>query len=400
MSISIKNFNELKQTLDAYLNSPQQPPIDGISLNQILTAMVSLLRKQTKSYPDITARDLDPDHSEYAFVLNATADPDLPKGPAVAALYFFYQDKWNRVSIVNDLNLTLDWKNIKGKPDSDPLKIDETVKKSKFTSNFTVSLPNNTLGIANGTDIGTSDEVESIVRQMLRKAVAPVYLPPTISLGVSPQQSDFEVGTSIDLIIDPQYNQNDGGASSALSIKKKTGTENFIEVGTGDPYLEKITISQSPIIYKAVYTHGAGEVKNDSFANPHPSGKIPAGTLESQTVTFKGYRNLFVGFFGADNSEQIRALNAIPNPSEGANFNINVPKGASRVSIFYPADLRDLSRVLYLQDSNKNITGNFVKRAQTIQVEGANGYLAIPYKGFDFVPVDVFPTEVTYNITI
>lgn len=401
---AINTIDELITAIDEYFKTPKRPGVTGAEANAIFKKMVTLLEKQTNTYNDIAERDADTTVRDgiYGFVIDASADEDVETGQS--ALYIYKLAEWKRVAIVDDLNVTLAWANIIGKPESTPEDIDEAVTNAKFTETFTVNFPNNTTGLPNGTVINAGDLIAPKFKQMLRKATPPTYTSPTVGMVTSPSENGIEAGTVIDILIDSTFTQNDAGASSSVSIKKKVESAPdsvFTEIATAEPYTdEDVLINETPKIYRTDYIYGQGPIKNDSFGDAYPTGRISAGSKSTGTKTYIGYRNTFAGFEEATDSDAVRAFtNKTLNAQNGTVITVNVPEGAERVEFIYPATLRDLTKVEYVEDSNKNITGNFAKQTN-IDVEGLNNYDAIACKRYVFIPVEPFPSAVTYKFTI
>jgi hypothetical protein len=130
---------------------------------------------------------------------------------------------------------------------------------------------------------------------------------------------------------------------------------------------------------------------------------LSAGSL-NDIVTVNGRRK---AFYGTDSvatvayttSNQIRSLSGNTlNPSNGTIFTINIPIGATMVVFAYPATLQNVDSVIYVEGLNAEIKGIFTQT--TISVEGANGYTAINYKVYTYIPATAFTDEATYEVTI
>lgn len=71
-------------------------------------------------------------------------------------------------------------------------------------------------------------------------------------------------------------------------------------------------------------------------------------------------------------------------------FTIDLSVGAQRVVFAYPASLRDVNSVKDVNGLNAEIKSAFTK--SIVQVDGANGYMAVDYKVYvkDFAdPLDM-----------
>jgi hypothetical protein len=140
--------------------------------------------------------------------------------------------------------------------------------------------------------------------------------------------------------------------------------------------------------------------KNNNFNSPLVSGSI------SPSLTITGRRRAFYGINNAGlNSDNIRNLqNSLLNPSNGSKFTINIPIGTTSVLFAYPASLRDVDYVEYVQGLGSDVKTNFTKT--TFDVEGLNSYTGTQYKVYRYAPTGIggvpipFTQNVDYIVTI
>lgn len=147
-----------------------------------------------------------------------------------------------------------------------------------------------------------------------------------------------------------------------------------------------------------------GDVPKTVRGNDYPEGTILAGAKSAQSDAITGFRNAFYGTLADKSavltSDVIRALQQKSGKalSNGATFTVNVPVGAESVVIAYPATLRAVTSIKDVNGLNADITAAFAESG--VNVEGANGYLAMPYRVYriDFAkPNDVANT---YSVKI
>lgn len=239
--------------------------------------------------------------------------------------------------------------------------------------------------------------IEDIVRKLIQKGVAPTYIQPQISLTTSITSLIQEVGT----IISPQFGigfiQNDAGGLIAQTLRK-----NGTIISTSPIYTESnLELTEVELLYQASVSYAQGACKLNNLNIQDCSGRVVAGTINSNSFLYKGVRRLFYGtpVASVTNSSQVRSLtNNISNPQVGMSFTINIPAGSNRVVFAYPETLPDPSFVKYREFANTDIKQNFTKT--TFNVEGANGYNPILYKVFEYVPVEPFPYQATYDVTL
>lgn len=146
--------------------------------------------------------------------------------------------------------------------------------------------------------------------------------------------------------------------------------------------------------------YAAGDQPVDNYGN-NVGAPRPAGTSPRIEVLMPSFRQAFAGFAATDPRGFDKK---IVNPINGSTFTLNVPVGAARVRLVYPATMHDFnkdngSKVLYVEDSNKPITDNFIMSGQ-IQVPGVNDFNPKSYKVAEWVPVEPFTIPQTLSITL
>jgi hypothetical protein len=155
------------------------------------------------------------------------------------------------------------------------------------------------------------------------------------------------------------------------------------------------------ITAEASYPAGATPVTN--LGNLCPDKQIAEDTISVTSNAMTGYRNSFYGTLTEKSeltSEIIRGLKASGRAlSNNSTMSVNIPVGAMRVVIAYPATLRDMTSILDKNDSNSNIISGFVG-PQTIAVNGANGYSAIDYKVYYMDFADPYNASNVFTATI
>lgn len=256
----------------------------------------------------------------------------------------------------------------------------------------------------NGDTIAAGTSIDSIVRKLVQVQIPPEYIAPTCSFAVTAGTIGgfYEEGTAATPGFTATFNKNDAGSLTNIVIKKNDAQ---VATATSSPaaHTENITITGS-ITFKATATYSAGAVKKDNFGEDYPTGSITSGSIDSDTITYTGYRKYF---WGADSvstqavtSANIRALtNASTNAAApGTSFTLNVTKGQTRATFAYPATLRDVTSVKYVELGSDESKELFEK--SIVAVEGANGFTAIDYKVYSLIPAQPFPSDMTFDIII
>lgn len=236
----------------------------------------------------------------------------------------------------------------------------------------------------------------------------PTTTQPSVTV-TSSQVKAYEVGTKVT----PQYTAtlNPGSysygpatgitatgwtVSDSLSGSATTATGSMPEVTVADNTNYTIT---------ATATYGAGAVPVTNLGNPYEAGKIAAGSKTGSTSTkITGYRNTFYGTYntkdGTVNSAYIRALPSKSNKAlaNGSTFSVQVPVGAMRIMLAYPATLRDVTSIKDRNGLNAESKSSFTQTR--VSVEGANGATAIEYKVYTMDRAEANQTLNYFDVTI
>lgn len=272
-----------------------------------------------------------------------------------------------------------------------------------------------------GTDVGAVPDGDTFPEGMTftefvlaisQKVIPPSFGGPQLTLIGSPPPGNFEVGELLDLTFTENYVQNDAGARVSLILSR-----NAVVASTIMPYSE--TGVQMTLVagnYWEEVTYDEGPCKLDNFGQEDCTGRIPAGTVVSNTLSYIGQRKAFYGtpvttptdsagvravgnsvFAAYENSGVSAAgLDLVGSPS--ANFTITIPIGATRVVFAYPATLRAVASVRYQELANSEVKGNFTETL--VNVQGANGFAAASYRVYTYVPVEPFSIVNNYRVFI
>ena len=249
-------------------------------------------------------------------------------------------------------------------------------------------------------------KLKDILKQMLQKEMQPTVTQPSVSLTFTSAKA-YEVGTKITPSYSAKLNAGSYSYGPATGITatswsvSATGVENPITTATGS--FPEITVTED-MNYKvtAVATHEAGADPVTNLGNPaDASKKIAAGTKSATSGSITSFRSFFYGTktTGLDSydSAAVRLLtngNAKAEPNK--KFNITIPAGTKQVVIAVPA-ARSLKSVINVGLSRGEVADTFV--ASTVDVEGANGYAAAPYKVYVFNSSTALDDN-TYEVTL
>lgn len=256
-------------------------------------------------------------------------------------------------------------------------------------------------GYSDGNVIPAGTSLEDVVKNMLQTIIPPTYASPTLSL-VGTGSGNSEAGTTITPTLTPTFLQKDGGAITLYTLNQ-LGTPVYSGAAAA-PYTDaQFIIGDNTVSYQATAAYDQGPIKNDNQGNPTPAGQIAAGVALSNTVSYVGKRRLFYAFdtgvAAPAASADVRSLgHSLLAPVAGTTLTLNIPAGTTRVVIAYPATIRDLTSVKYVELGNGEVKDTFA--LSNVNVEGADGYAAVAYKVYTYVPAVPFGDAVTYNVTI
>lgn len=263
------------------------------------------------------------------------------------------------------------------------------------------------LGIANGATIPAGVSFDEFVKMVVQKAIPATYTKPTLAIANNGGQAsgNVEAGTTISPKLKATFTQNDAGAITSIAIKKGS-TE--VATGTESPLTyagEDIVIGDETITFSATAAYGDAPVKQNNLGQDSTENWFAGSTVNSSSYSITGKRNLFygtgVGAVPTVTSDMVRGLvNTKLAPAAGTSFNINVAIGQQYIAFAYPADLRDVNNVTYVEANDSGMASSFTKT--TIDVAdargGENGLKS--YKVYTYAMAVPAAAGMTFKVTI
>lgn len=263
------------------------------------------------------------------------------------------------------------------------------------------------LGIGNGETISAGASIDDIVKMLVQKAVPATYTKPTVSLANNSGQAagNVEAGTTITPRLKATFTKNDAGDLTSLVIKQ--GGNTVVE-GTSSPQVydgEDIVIGDETITFSATAAYADAPVKTNNLGQESKENWFAAGTVNSSNYSIVGKRNMFygtgVGELPTVDSTFVRALgNNKLAPAQGNQITINVAVGQQYIAFAYPATLRDVNNVTYVEANDSGMASNFTKH--TIDVADArgdnNGLMS--YKVYTYSMAVPAAAGMTFKVTI
>jgi len=267
-----------------------------------------------------------------------------------------------------------------------------------------------------GDIVHSGTTLTEFIKQCIQSTFYPTYTAPSMTLAATGLASIVEAGTTGNTTLTSTLNKGSingktvGGIWQPATFQdyRSGDATKYIINGTDFNLTNSTVLSGNQILlgsntWTGATYYSAGPQPVDStganYQTPLASG------LTTASATIIGQRKYFQGTTSVvspviyTTSAQIRSLpvNAL-NPVNGTAFAINIPAGATMVVFAYPATLRDVSTVKYVEGLNAEVKGIFTQT--TVSVEGANAYSAISYKVYSYIPAVAFTSTATYNVTI
>lgn len=287
-----------------------------------------------------------------------------------------------------------EWKAMDGNYRADNVYFDEDLI---YTANIGVkTVP----GSGSGTITAAGKNVEEVLKSILAEEKNPKTIQPAAS--VTATNGTFEIGTHKNITYTATLSAGSytygpstgivaGTVTATCDGKTLTGATGTFENVVAEATEKKVSVS---------IEHAAGATPKTNLGNAYEAGKIAAGTKTATSAGFKGVRHMFYGVLKSDSaltSDIIRGLNhEAADRKTIATFGAGA--GAVKVVIACPAGY-NVTKVLMPSAMNADATANFVRQAGTINVEGAEGYTAVPYTIWVYQPASIDSTE-TYAVTI
>ena len=263
------------------------------------------------------------------------------------------------------------------------------------------------LGIENGKEIPSGKSLDEIVKMLVQKANPATYTQPSVTLSNNGGQASgaIETGTSVVPKLKATFNKNDAGDLSKIEVLNGSTS---VGESTNSPYEytgDAIVIGDETVSFTAKVTYAEGEIKKNNLGEDSPTGHITAGTKTSSVYSIIGQRNLFYGTGIGDTPELtsnvIRNLaNKKLNPIHGYSFNIPVAVGQQYIVFAYPATLRDVNQVMYVETNDTGMASSFTKTLVDVADArgGENGKK--PYKVYSYAMATPAAASMTMKVTI
>ena len=280
-----------------------------------------------------------------------------------------------------------------------------SAKNVYFDSDFTYTNAIGAIGAPSGGSgklTATGKNVEEFLASILAKEANPTTTQPVASVKITSGNGTFEIGTKKNIAYTASLSAGSYTYGPATGVVAGTVTASFdgktLEGATGT--FENIVADGTKKLTVSI-EHNEGAVPKTNLGNAYAAGKIAAGSKSATaSQTLVGVRHMFYGPMTTDaelNSENIRKLTH-NQAKTGVIYTFGAGTGAVKVVVAVPSTMK-VTKVLMPSAMNADATASFVKQADTVQVEGAEGFAAAAYNVWVYKPASIDSTE-TYAVTI
>lgn len=281
-----------------------------------------------------------------------------------------------------------------------------------FATDLTATAPVGVVEIpASGstTIAAAGKSLKDVLASILAKRVAPKATAPTASINFTNATKSLEVGTTVTPTYSATFNPGSYtyGPATGIEVTAWSVSDGTTTLTTASGSFPELTIgdqagSPATVSLTATATHTQGAVPVDNLGDEVPGVQIAAGSVSATTSTkLTCYRNFFYGSLTTSTAEAPLTSDLIRGLTKGGAYagaktlTVNAgAQGAKRVVVAYPKSTAraGLKEVLLTSSMNADITDAYV--AQEVNVEGANGYAAIPYTVYVYEPAELGSDEV------
>lgn len=295
---------------------------------------------------------------------------------------------------------TSTWGQLEYSGGKDILEVDSGIVKFDNDFTFTYAFGKYTPDSSGQVEVpATGKTLDSLLLDAFAEEKNPTVTQPSVSVSSS-QVKAYEAGTNVTPSYNAslnagsyQYGPATGITATSWSVQLDTQT-----LTTASGSFTQIQVTDSTNLrITATAQYGDGAVPVTNLGTPKEDLKITAGSKSGQTGAITGYRQIF---YGVNNSTEpltsaiIRGLTPGNKAASATTINsIKAQADTKRIIIAVPQSSGLKVTAANITSSlNADVTSSYVKQSP-VEVEGANGYQAVPYDVFVYQPASIDPTE-------
>lgn len=270
--------------------------------------------------------------------------------------------------------------------------------------------------------------VKEVLSSLLAERKNPIAIKPTATINLTNETTTYEVGTKVIPSWKVTFSKGsysygpDTGVTDAGGQVTSTKDTTAVEITAGSLNEASGNFAEYQVEdndkYYAYLTYGWNDGTStpvDNFGDEYTdiSNNLPIQAASNKTTIsdkyISGFRKWFKGGLTSTSNEVALTSEIIRTSLVGSEDNVAAEEfelkaadfaNCKRIVIAIPvAASKNITSVLLKSTSNVDITTEFVKQTNTVDVEGANGYTAEPYNVWIYEPAILDSTEV-YTVTI
>lgn len=264
----------------------------------------------------------------------------------------------------------------------------------KLEENVTLNGVGDVGGYNDGDLILSGTTFTQFVKGLCQKQIPPTYNQPISSLSINPTTIQ-EIGATLNVTLNPLFNQNDGGDYYEVFFKKNTSIINVQSTLNSFSHTNQIVQAGSNQ-YSVEIFYDNGPIKNDNFGDPYPNGQILSGSTISNNSFSGSYRNWYGVYDNVlpNNGSDIRNLNYTYNDV----FTLNTGNQYTVHVIGIPST-KTLISVIDEDALNADLTSNYVLSDTILTIPDGGGN-NVSYKVFILELSIPYSSNHRHNITI
>ena len=242
--------------------------------------------------------------------------------------------------------------------------------------------------------------LEGLLMDAFAEEKNPTITQPSVSVSSS-QVKAYEAGTNVTVSYNATLNAGSYQYGPATGITATSWNVTFdgqtLTANSGSFTQIQVGEDKTNLRISATAQYGDGAIPKTNLGNNYVDGQIKAGSKSNQTGAITSYRQIF---YGANSSTDtitsaiIRSLTPTNKAASAMTINsIKATNGTKRIIVAIPQSSGlEITSANITTSLNADVTSSYVK-GDTVQVEGANGYTAVPYDVYVYQPASIDPTE-------
>ena len=277
-----------------------------------------------------------------------------------------------------------------------------------FDQDLVYTVPIGTLAAPSGGQGTFAVKGKSVAQglsQLMAKEANPKATKPAVSFSTQTGFGTYEIGTKKTLDYAASLSAGSYTYGPATGITAQSWSVSC--TGVADPKttasgsFANVVAEATAKTITATATYNQGAMPKTNMGNDYAAARIPAGEASKTSNQLIGVRYMFYGPLTSDatlNSATIRGLSKKEAAAKKTLGTFGAGAGAVKVVVAVPAGYK-VTKVLMPSAMNADATASFVKQAEQVNVEGAEGYTAAAYDVYVYKPASIDSTE-TYAVTI